>query len=80
MGREAWEHIRSHKNFYRDNFRRGCNALTVALLIILGLAIVIFYIYITRPEPEFYATSSNGNIAPVTPLNHPNYSHEPLIK
>lgn len=74
------EEIKSRKNFYRNLFRR-CVFLNMVLGV-LGVvqAVLIFFLYISRPEPDYYSTS--GVTAPIklTGLSQPNNGPEPLLK
>ena len=72
--------IKSRKDFYRDNYRRACFALWMALAIIFMMSLSIFYLYIQQPLPDFYATSMNGNLTQLQALSSPNYSSKPLIQ
>lgn len=74
------ERIKGQKYFYRDNYRRGCNLLVVMLLVICGLVLANVFVYMSRSLPDFYASSSNGTLASLTPMDTPNYSHAPLIQ
>lgn len=41
---------------------------------------LVTYLYTTKPTPDFYATSYNGKLIKLTPMNAPNYSSTPLIQ
>ncbi len=80
MASEALEKVKGRKNFYRDYYRGACNVLWLVLLVILMLSLAIIYIYISRQPPDFYATSYDGKLVSLTPLETPNYSSKPLIQ
>lgn len=80
MSNEILERIKAQKFFYRDNYRRACTGLWFALLIIILLSLTIFYLYLERPIPDYYATSSNGKLVQLSSYDTPNYSHTPLIQ
>lgn len=80
MENELLTRIKSQKYFYRDNYYRACNALWGAIIVILVLAVVITYLYVRRPLPDFYATSMNGTLTRIISMAAPNYSHTPLIQ
>lgn len=77
---EVLEKIKGRKNFYRDYYRRVCIALWFSLLLIAVLSLMIIYLEIVRPTPDFYATSNDGKLVPLTPMETPNYSSKPLIQ
>jgi hypothetical protein len=62
--------IRVHKNFYRDNYRKGINILLVLSVVVVVLIAATFYVVVHRPDSNYYATSSDGaliSLAPVQP-------------
>ena len=72
--------IKSQKYFYRNSYHRACMALWGALIIIIVLSFLILYVYLTRPASVYYASSEDGTLTRITPLNSPNYSNTPLIQ
>jgi len=80
VSNELRDAIKNSKFFYRDHFRHICNILLVLMVLVLMLDLAIFYIYVQRPLPDFYASSSDGKLTQLTPLNTPNYSNTPLIQ
>lgn len=80
MINEVLARVKGRKNFYRDFYRGACTALFFALIIIVILSLMILYLYITRPQPDFYATSIDGKLVQLTPMETPNYSSKPLIQ
>lgn len=61
--------IRSKKGFYRDNYSRVCWTLLVALGLIFFMGMSIVYCIIFHPTPDFYATSTDGKIVRLFPVN-----------
>lgn len=72
--------IKSQKYFYRDTYHRACTALWGALIIIVVLSFLLLYLYFTRPDIAYYASSEDGSLQQVTPMSSPNYSNSPLIQ
>jgi intracellular multiplication protein IcmL len=69
MPDDIFEVIKSRHNYYRDNYRRLVVVLIV-LLAINGILIgVICYQFATMPDPECFATTADGRIIPILPLN-----------
>lgn len=77
---EVLQRVKENKYFYRDYYRRVCNILWLVLILIVFLSLVDIYLYIQRPEPNFYATSKDGKLVRLAPLVQPNYSKTPLIE
>lgn len=66
--------------FYRDRFHRLVqmalfNAVIIAALIIT----IIFYMFQTRPDNRFFATTIDGRILQLTALDHQNLSDSALF-
>lgn len=71
MVEDAVELVKLRNNFYRDNYRRVVVALLLLLLMNVGLVAIIIYQYQTRPEPRYFATSTDGRITPLYSLSRP---------
>lgn len=63
MSREAWALIKQDKNFNVNVYRRGIISLIVSLGLSCIIVLLMFYTYITEPEPDYYAT--NGMTPPI---------------
>ncbi|MEM1243237.1 MAG: hypothetical protein AAGG80_00280 [Pseudomonadota bacterium] len=62
------DEVKSHKHFYRDNFRRGVKLLFWLLILMLVLIVVTFYLFTTWPEADYYATSTDGKLVRILPV------------
>lgn len=71
MADDAIELVRMRNNFYRDNYRRVVGALLLMLVVNIILVGVVFYQVTHRPEPKYFATSEDGRIMPLYPLDVP---------
>lgn len=71
------ESIKSRKSFYYRNYRGACSILWGALLLILLLSVALFYLYITNPPPDFYATSMDGSLVHLAPVKVQNNLNQP---
>lgn len=67
------------KNFYRNYFRRVVTLTFFSLLLMNGLIVSVFYMRVTRPAPDYYATNSAGFITRLTPMLQPNMSSTALL-
>ncbi|MCP3680699.1 MAG: type IV secretion protein DotI [Gammaproteobacteria bacterium] len=72
MAHDALETVKLRNNFYRDSYRRVVMALIVALVIIAGLTYTVYWQVSHRPMPKYFASTANGRIIPLIPLNSPN--------
>lgn len=59
--------------FYRDGYRRILGLVLASVLINIILAIGIFSLVMNPPPPRYFATSPDGQIIPVRPLDEPVY-------
>jgi intracellular multiplication protein IcmL len=77
---DGLELVRLRNNFYRDNYRRVVFALLLMIFICIGLVVTIGYLVTHRPAPQYFATSSDGRITPLYPLNEPMVSTSELLQ
>lgn len=79
MNRDTWDLIKNSKSFHVQVYRRGLVAVIVSLILSCIIGILMFYIYLTEPERDYYAT--NGETPPVklTPMSAPNLSSRALL-
>ncbi len=77
---DALEIVRLRNTFYRDNYRRLVGILLILILINLLLIGSIIYLISSRPAPVYFATSSDGRITPLYPLNQPVVAPSELLQ
>lgn len=79
MNREGWDVIKDSKIFNVNVYRRGLAAVIVSLGLSCILGVFLFYVYISEPERDYYAT--NGVTPPVklTSMATPNMSSRALL-
>ena len=70
--------LRNH--FYRDSYRVVLAAFLLSVLVNIALAGLSFYQFTHRPHPAYVATSADGAILPLQPLNQPYLSKEQLLQ
>lgn len=80
MADESLELVRLRNNFYRDNYRRVVGALLILLIINITLVGMIFYQIVNRPEPKYFATSADGRITQLYPLDMPMIAPAELLQ
>ena len=72
MAHDALETVKLRNNFYRDSYRRVVVALMLSLLIIAVLAVTLYWKISHPPQPKYFASTADGRIIPLIPLNSPN--------
>ncbi len=66
--------------FYRDGYRLALRVAIVQALVIFGLiGAMYFVIYAHQPENRYFATTEDGRLIPMVPLNQPNLSTPALL-
>lgn len=80
MAEDALTVVTLRNKFYKDSQRKVVLALLVALLVNLVLGSMLVYILTHPPEPKYFATSINGRITPLFPLNEPNQSDSAVLQ
>lgn len=66
-------------NFYRDNYRILTYVALVLILTIMGLMGWIFWERTHKPPQRFYATTNDGKLVRLSPLNQPNLTTASLL-
>ncbi|MFJ1268941.1 type IVB secretion system apparatus protein IcmL/DotI [Legionella lytica] len=80
MAEDALTVVTLRNKFYKDSQRKVMLALLVALLVNLVLASMLVYMLTHPPAPRYFATSLNGRITPLFPLNEPNQSDSAVLQ
>jgi intracellular multiplication protein IcmL len=80
MSDDALELVRMRNNFYRDNYRRAIAALLLMVLVNLLLVAGVIYQMVNRPHPQYFATTADGKLIQLSPLNDPMVSQEFLLQ
>lgn len=57
---------RLSSNFYRDQFRKTLNWISILVFIMFILIGAMIYVILARPEQTYYANTSQGRILPMT--------------
>ncbi|MCB1784380.1 MAG: type IVB secretion system apparatus protein IcmL/DotI [Alphaproteobacteria bacterium] len=66
--------------FYRDGYRSLLKITLLQALIILGLVCSVYYIvYVNQKEYVYFATTEDGRLIPMVPLDQPNLSAPALM-
>lgn len=66
--------------FYRDGYRLALRVALIQCFIIFGLIGAMYYIiHVHQPENRYFATTEDGRLIPMVPLNQPNLSTPALL-
>lgn len=80
MAEDALAIVQNRNNFYRDGQHKLQLVLIVSMLVNLLLVGALTYIFLHPPAPVYFATSINGRITPLFPLNEPNQSDSAVLQ
>ena len=71
MENNALELVTLRNNFYRDNFRRMVWVLLISLIVNVILLAGLVTLSNRQPHSYYFATTSDGQIIPIVPLEQP---------
>ncbi len=77
---DALAQVNLRNNFYHDGQRKLMVAFLVSLIANVSLTFTVAYIITHPPAPKYFATSINGRITPLLPLNAPNQSDAAVLQ
>lgn len=80
MAEDALVAVTLRNSFYRDGQRRLVSGLLITLLVNVIMASLLVYVFTHPPEPKYFATSINGRITPLFPLDQPNQSDSAVLQ
>lgn len=80
MAEDALTVVALRNKFYKDSQRKVILALLMGLLVNIILASTLVYMITHPPLPKYFATSINGRITPLFPLNEPNQSDSAVLQ
>lgn len=78
--RDALELVRLRNTFYRDSYRRVLAVLLIMVLINIIMAAALFYVISHKPEPKYFATTSDGKVIRLYALSSPVVSTAELLQ
>jgi intracellular multiplication protein IcmL len=80
MAEDALTVVALRNKFYKDSQRRIILALMIAIVVNVMMGILIVYMITHPPAPKYFATSINGRITPLFPLDEPNQSDSAVLQ
>lgn len=80
MSEDALTAVALRNDFYRDGQRKIIVILLISMAANIVLASLLAYLLSHPPAPRYFATSINGRITPLFPLNEPNQSDSAVLQ
>ena len=80
MATEGLAAVGLRNEFYKDNYKRITVILFISILMNIILAGILFFIIQNPPTPKYFATTINGEITEITPINQPNQSDASVLQ
>lgn len=80
MATDALTVVSMRNDFYRDSYRKVMIILLISVLLNISLGSVLYYIVSHPPLPKYFATSTNGRITPIVPMDEPNQSDTAVLQ
>lgn len=80
MAEDALANVAMRNSFYKDGQRKMMLILLISAIGNLIFALILTYIITHPPAPKYFATSINGRITPLVPLNAPNQSDSAVLQ
>ncbi|WP_298626808.1 type IVB secretion system apparatus protein IcmL/DotI [uncultured Legionella sp.] len=80
MAEDALTVVALRNQFYKDSQRKVIFALLIAIVVNIILASLLVYMITHPPAPKYFATTINGRITPLFPLNEPNQSDSAVLQ
>lgn len=77
---EALQLVTLRNNFYRDGYRRVLVILLIMVVINVVLLGLLGYMLTHRPEPQYFATTSDGKVIPMHALSEPLVTSAELLQ
>lgn len=80
MASDALEIVKHRNDFQRDGHRRVLLALLISVILNALLGVSFVYLVTHPPAPQYFATTINGRITPLIPLDQPNMPPSTLLQ
>ena len=80
MAEDMIEKVLLRNEYYRDGQRKIVIALMISLMVNVLMSLLLGYIFTHPPIPKYFATSINGRITPLSPLDEPNQSDSAVLQ
>ena len=79
---KAEEHVKvkMNNNFYKDSYTKILFVMLLSITLNFGLASAVLYVIANPPQAKYFATSINGRITPLSPLDKPNQADSAILQ
>ncbi len=79
-GNDAVAGVLSRNKYYKDGYSTLLKVLVIQVVIIMLLAtVVVFKLFFAKPQITYFATTDDGKITQMTPLNQPNQNDSAVL-
>lgn len=79
MTQTTWDMRKRSKRFYVKTYRRVESMLVFSVILNLSMSGILYYIYFSLPEPNYYATDGIRPPLTLIAMDRPNYSSTPIL-
>ncbi|MCC5791956.1 MAG: type IVB secretion system apparatus protein IcmL/DotI [Legionellaceae bacterium] len=69
MGADVLQKVTIRNAFYKDGYRKSVIAFLFSMIVNIIMGSLLIYIITNPPSPRYFATSIDGRITPIIPLN-----------
>lgn len=76
---DALHTVHQRNEFYRDGYQRMLRCLPPVVVALVASIAANVYLAVDRPTPEYFATTTTGEIIPLTPLSQPMVTDEHVV-
>ncbi|NQY41762.1 MAG: hypothetical protein HRT87_00200 [Legionellales bacterium] len=71
--------VKKRKFHDASGYRLRVRLLQYSIYLMIGQSIILVLIYLTQPEPLYFATNSASAIKPIIAMSEPNMSSEAIL-
>ncbi|PIQ44128.1 MAG: type IV secretion protein DotI [Gammaproteobacteria bacterium CG11_big_fil_rev_8_21_14_0_20_46_22] len=79
MAHDALETVKLRHNFYRDSYRLVAIILFLSVVVNVLLVGAVFYLETHKPTPKYFATTQDGRLFKMVPLDQPYMESNQLV-
>jgi intracellular multiplication protein IcmL len=72
--------VKMNNNFYKDSYTKILFVMLLSITLNFGLASAVLYVIANPPQAKYFATSINGRITPLSPLDKPNQADSAILQ
>lgn len=80
MAKDELAEVKMSNTFYQDSYPKVLFVLLLSIVINFALASTVIYMVMNPPKAKYFATSIEGRITPLFPLDKPNQSDSAVLQ